>query len=106
VVKEDMDSESVSASPCVHADRQLQSVAYKCWVFGDGLRGTEAPEAQPIVWLQKGLELLAIAEAKGVTPGLQNLQVGAIVFMANQQVGLLRSAGALEVVGPTDSSPG
>ncbi|BEJ17398.1 hypothetical protein CspHIS471_0607990 [Cutaneotrichosporon sp. HIS471] len=74
VVNHDMDSES------------LQIVAHQCWVFGNRLRESDAPEAQPSDWLQKGLELVAKAEAKGATPGLQDLQVG-----------LLRSAARVEL---------
>ncbi|BEI80538.1 hypothetical protein CcaverHIS002_0110670 [Cutaneotrichosporon cavernicola] len=67
---------------------ELQIVAHQYWVFGNRLRESDAPEAQPSDWLQKGLELVAKAEAKGVTPGLQDLQVG-----------LLFSAGLEDVIG-------
>ncbi|GMK57614.1 hypothetical protein CspeluHIS016_0404480 [Cutaneotrichosporon spelunceum] len=70
----DMDSEN------------LQNVAHQCWVFGNRLRESDIVEAQPSDWLQKGLDLVAKAEKKGVTPGLQDLQVG-----------LLRSAARMEL---------
>ncbi|BEJ03884.1 hypothetical protein CcaverHIS641_0110590 [Cutaneotrichosporon cavernicola] len=75
VVNHDMDSESVNFPS---RERlligELQIVAHQYWVFGNRLRESDAPEAQPSDWLQKGLELVAKAEAKGVTPGLQDLQ--------------------------------
>lgn len=47
------------------------------------MRDREVPEAQASDWLQKGLDLVAKAEIKGVTPGLQDLQVSSVAFMAN-----------------------
>lgn len=71
---------------CVALKSKFQSVAHKCWTFGNGLRESEDPDAQPSIWLQKGLELLVRAEAKGATPGMHELQVSHASFKADRRL--------------------
>ncbi|BEI88339.1 uncharacterized protein CcaverHIS019_0110570 [Cutaneotrichosporon cavernicola] len=106
VVNHDMDSESVNFPS---RERlligELQIVAHQYWVFGNRLRESDAPEAQPSDWLQKGLELVAKAEAKGVTPGLQDLQATARVELAKSNIdNLERASVILEKLGAVSST--
>lgn len=78
-----MDRDSVSLPDTKLLTMQLQRVAHKCWTLGEMLRESNAPDDQPSIWLQKGLELLAKAEAKGTTPGMQELQVSLPLFCSD-----------------------